>query len=298
VVTLDLVMPELDGLGLLAALKTLTVAPRVVVVTMSDAESELGLAALEAGAVDLVHKPTAIATDRLYELGAELVRKVLIAAEAKSGGGGHGHERAFASKGSSASSPRLARAPHTRLLAIGASTGGPQAITRVIGDLPGDFTVPVAIVLHMPAGYTQAIAERLTKNTHFDVREGEEGMLLPPGRIVIARAGVHLKVVLRGGELVCHLDRDPPMVHCPAVDELFRSAGEACGDRALAVILTGMGVDGLDGARSLHARGGRILAESADSAVVDGMPRVVREAGLAFREAALNDMAAAIVASL
>ncbi len=194
VVTLDLVMPELDGLGVLAALRAVPDAPRVIAVTTSDVESELGLAALDSGAFDLVHKPTAIATDRLYGLGGELVAKVVSAASAGP---------------AISASPQLVRPPaavpaplvavSTQLLVIGASTGGPQAIARLLEALPRALPVPVAVVLHMPPGYIRALAERLTRQTGFDVREAEEGLALIPGRVVIGRAGVHLHVRLSAG---------------------------------------------------------------------------------------------------
>lgn len=296
VVTLDLVMPELDGLGVLAALRSVPDAPRVIAVTTSDVESELGLAALDSGAFDLVHKPTAIATDRLYGLGGELVAKVVSAASAGP---------------AISASPQLVRPPaavpaplvavSTQLLVIGASTGGPQAIARLLEALPRALPVPVAVVLHMPPGYIRALADRLTRQTGFDVREAEEGLALIPGRVVIGRAGVHLHVRLSAGGagLSAHLEPLPIAVpHRPSVDELFTSAATACGSATLGVVLTGMGVDGLAGARAIHGKGGRVLAESAVSAVVDGMPRAVREAGLAEGEAPLEAMAELIVSRL
>jgi two-component system chemotaxis response regulator CheB len=299
VVTLDLVMPELDGLGVLAALRAIQGAPRVIVVTTNEAESELGLAALDAGAIDLVHKPTAIATDRLYGLGAELVTKVVAAAAMASA------ERAGAtappvSRSATEAPPPIAVAG-TELLVIGASTGGPQAITRILTALPANLPVPIAVVLHMPPGYIRALAERLTRQSGFDVREAEEGLRLVAGRVVLGRAGVHLHVrtSAQGGGLVTHLEPSPEQVpHRPSVDELFTSAANACGRRLLGVVLTGMGVDGLSGAHAIHAAGGRVLAESAVSAVVDGMPRAVREAKLATAEAPLDAMAALIVSRL
>jgi two-component system chemotaxis response regulator CheB len=296
VVTLDLVMPELDGLGVLAALRAVKKAPRVIAVTSSEGESELGLAALDAGAVDLVHKPTAIATDRLYGLRAELITKVLSAAAAVS---------------PPSPEPRLERPPArtrppaahhgTKLLVVGASTGGPQAITRLLDTLPRDLPVPIAVVLHMPPGYIRALAERLTRQCGFDVREAEEGMALVAGRVILGRAGMHFQVRASadGDGLLAHLAAEPLDVpHRPSVDELFASAAAAHGAAVLGVVLTGMGVDGLAGARAIHARGGRVLAESAVSAIVDGMPRAVREAGLAEREAPLDQMAALVVSLL
>ena len=291
VITLDLVMPDLDGLGVLRELATRDAPPRVVIVSMTDGDSELGVAALQAGAFDVVHKPTAIATDRLYELGEDLRAKVREAARATS------------------TSPRTAqvvpvaaaslRVTTADLVVIGASTGGPQAISRLLSALPKAFPVPVAVVLHMPPGYTAALAARLDSECALDVLEAREDLLLCPGRVVIARAGMHLKLVRDGTSIRAHLDVMPlETPHRPAVDVLFATAAEAWGARVLGVVLTGMGNDGVVGGRAIHQRGGRILTESESSCVVYGMPRAVVEAGLSSAEAPIELMAALIAAKL
>ena len=283
VITLDMVMPNLDGLGVLAALPR-DLPPRVIVVSMADGESELGIAALEAGAIDLVHKPTALAVTRLYELGDELVQKVKAAMGAR------------ISKVPPKPVAAAARAPFaglrkTSLVVIGASTGGPQALTQIVRALPVDFPAPVAIALHMPPGYTEAFAMRLDGDSAVDVIEAFDDVPLTAGKVVVARAGMHLKVESRGGEMfgrLSFLPMDKP--HRPSVDVLFQSAAAAAGSGVLAVVLTGMGEDGLIGARAVREVNGQIVVESESSCVVYGMPRAVFAAGLADVEVPLGAM--------
>ena len=289
VVTLDLVMPNLDGLGVLRAIGAQPDPPRVVLVSMSDATSDLALDALALGAVDLVHKPTALASDRLYQMADELIAVVLAAAGARA------PSRAVAPVRSIAGPT----APRARLLVIGASTGGPQALTRLVAALPGDLAVPVAVVLHLPAEYTQAFARRLDEAAALAVVEAEDGMSLDPGRVVIARGGIHLVVNRRGEQLVAHLDHSPSTSpHRPSVDVLFESAARAAGGALVGVVLTGMGSDGVIGARAIRAGGGAVLGEAESSCVVYGMPRAVREAGLSDAEAPIDEMSALILSRL
>lgn len=290
VVSLDLVMPGLDGLGVLAALAAMPRPPRVVVVSTSDAQSELGLKVLEAGAVDLVHKPTALATERLYDMGAELQRKVRAAAAARP------RRFAPAPEPAPASARLSAAAPAARLVVIGASTGGPPAVTRLLSALPSDFSVPIAIAVHLPGEYTQAFAQRLDQVSKLHVVVAEDGAKLERGQVVIARGGLHLRITLRAGLLVARLEAEPlASPYRPSVDVLFASAAHAVGRDALAVVLTGMGDDGLAGSRAVKAAGGVVLTESEESCVVYGMPRVVAEAGLSDAQAPIERMAAAIV---
>ncbi len=279
IVTLDLTMPGRDGLDVLRELEG-KARPRVIVVSVSTIDSVPGAEALALGAIDIVSKPSALATDRLYELGNELVQKVLAAAP---------HD--------TPPLPSIVEPPpsnglvhRAELVLIGTSTGGPQALTRLLAALPADLAAPVAIVLHIPVGYTEALAHRLDQSSPLEVVEASPGVELRPGRAVLARAGEHLKLARRGGAIVGHLDALPIRPHVPAVDELFRSGAEIAGPGTLGVVLTGMGDDGLAGARAIHAAGGSLLTESAGSCVVYGMPRVVYEANLGARSAPLDTL--------
>ncbi len=288
VVTLDLVMPNLDGLGVLAALRAGT-PPRVVVVSMAGEESALGIAALHAGAVVVVRKPTALALDRLYDLSAELISAVTTAAAART-------PRPV--DGVAPAGPAPAAAKHA-VLVLGASTGGPQALTRIIKALPGNFPLPVALVLHLPAGYTQPFAERMDRDSDVEVLEAEEGLELLPGRVLVARAGMHLRLQRVGREVRAALDLHPADTpHRPSVDVLFESAAQVYGGRVLAAVLTGMGNDGTRGARAIHAAGGTVLTEAEHSCVVYGMPRCVVEAGVSAGSYGLDLMATELLRRL
>jgi two-component system chemotaxis response regulator CheB len=283
VVTLDLVMPNLDGLGVLRAMPA-EHAPRVVLVSITDANSELAVSALQLGAFDLVQKPTALATDRLYELNDELIKKVLEA----------GRVRRVPSQHSSVVAPvlTLKNSARMRLLVIGASTGGPQAITRLLSALPANFPVPIAIALHIPAGYTDALAARLHEQCALDVAEAREGMLLRPGLAILAQGGQHLRIGAHGEQLRAHVSDQPrDLLYYPSVNVLFESAARATADRTMALVLTGMGDDGCSGAATIRSAGGTILTEDESSCVVYGMPRCVVEAGLSTQSAPLERLA-------
>lgn len=299
VVTLDLVMPHLDGVGLLEALPA-TDAPAVVVVSTSDAHSESGILALERGAVDLVHKPTSLATDHLYDLSGELVSKVRIAAQARPARARRSEVAFSTSVSATPPVPGRVWVPGvTRLVAIGTSTGGPQALSQLLSAMPGDIPVPIAVVLHIPGEYTAALARRLDAGCAIHVVEASEGLQLEPGMAVVARGGLHLKFRRHKGHIVAMLDAAPiSKPHRPSVDVMLESAAEVYGEGVLGVVLTGMGNDGLAGAHAVRAAGGRMLTEAESSCVVYGMPRCVREAGLAEAEAPIDQMAAAILERL
>ena len=290
VVTLDLVMPNLDGIGVLKALPSVN-APCVIIVSISDVASELGVQALELGAVALVHKPTALATERLYDLSAELVAAVRSCASVRRPVVAPALEP-IESIDLEPPSPVKTTAD---LIVVGASTGGPQALTRLVAALPKDFPVPVALVLHIPPEYTAPFAARLDAGSALEVVEAEEGMALVAGRVVVARGGVHLTIVEEAGSLRARLVLQPATTpHRPAVDVLFESAARATGARTLGVILTGMGDDGLSGARAIRQAGGRIITEAESSCVVYGMPRAVAEAGLSNASVAIEGVPALI----
>jgi two-component system chemotaxis response regulator CheB len=292
VVTLDLMMPHLDGLSVLDQLATREARPAVVVVTISGADTEAGLEALERGAVAVVEKPTALATQRLYEMELALVSAVRAAAAARPR-----LDDLRCEKGAPVErAPRSVSPAVAALVVVGTSTGGPQALTRLIPALPAGLPVPMAVALHIPPGYTELLAKRLDEASEVRVVEASEGLVLEPGTVVIARAGMHLSIA-RGREWpIAHVGFDPlDRPHHPSVDVLFETAAEAYGRGVLGVVLTGMGSDGLAGARAIRRHGGRVVTEAESSAIVYGMPRAVHEAGLADLEAPLSQMVEAIL---
>lgn len=274
-ITLDLTMPGLDGLGVLRALAGRP-RPRAVVVSISSIDTELGVEALALGASDVITKPTALASDRLREIGDELIAKLLAV-----------------SRTPIAALATRPRRPHAaaQLILIGASTGGPQALTQLIAALPATLSAPVAVVLHIPFGYTHAMAARLDRLTPLRVVEAEDGLALVPGTIALARGGMHLQIERDGAALRARLAMLPLHPFVPSVNELFRTGVAAVGAGALGVVLTGMGDDGLDGARAIAAAGGSLITEAASTCVVYGMPRAVYDAGLGAEAVPLDQIA-------
>ena len=298
VITCDLNMPEMDGVAFVREQMARRPTP-VVIISVADQTSERALAALDAGAVDIVQKPTALASDRLLEVADDLLDKVKAAALAPM-------RRVFA--GSAAALVRRAAAPMAApitvrsgsrsidVIVIGISTGGPQALKLMIPRLPANLSVPIAVVLHMPVGYTDMYAQKLNEACELTVKEAAEGDELTPGVVLIAPAGRHLLFRRVGERVVAHLDLRPlDTPHRPAADVLFQSAAEIFGARTLAVVMTGMGSDGREGAAWVKAKGGQVLTEAEESCVVYGMPRSVDEAGLSDGSVALEQMAGAIV---
>jgi two-component system, chemotaxis family, protein-glutamate methylesterase/glutaminase len=283
VVTLDLMMPALDGIGVLHALAGRP-RPRVIVVSVSGGDTELGAEALALGAIDLVAKPTAMASDRLNEIGGELVEKVRAAGAP-----------AVLPSAEGVPAPRAAPAERAELVMIGTSTGGPQALTRIVAALPANLAAPVAIVLHIPVGYTEALAARLDKLAAAHVVEASDGLALTPGLVVLARAGSHLRIARHQAGLRAEVSPLPIRRFTPSVDELFTSGALAVGKRALGIVLTGMGDDGLVGAQAIAAAGGALITEAASTCVVYGMPRVVYEARIGATSLALHSIADEIV---
>lgn len=292
VITLDLLMPDLDGLGVLRALPKVG-APRVIVVSASASDSDLALEALQMGAVDLITKPTPLPTDRLYDLSADLITKVKAAAIA---------QPLLPIVEDHTGQKRIVEAtqsPTASLIVIGTSTGGPQALTNLFKSLPAGLPVPIAIALHIPAGYTAPLAARLTKLGVVPVEEAADGMLLVAGQAVIAPGGMHLRIEKVNDQYFARVSREPSdSLHHPSVDVLFSSAAKSAGSGALGLIMTGMGSDGNAGAKSIREVGGRVLAESASSCVVFGMPRCVIEGGLANAQAPLDQLADLLVAQV
>lgn len=290
VITLDLVMPRRDGVAFLRAQNARRPVP-VVVCSIAHQSGTLALEAFEAGAVEFVQKPTALATDRVYEIADELIAKVIAAS-----GVTPRAERATAPAVVPARPTRARTAETVEAVVLGISTGGPQALRQVIPRFPADFPVPLVVVLHMPVGYTAMYARRLDDISKLEVVEVEAGAVLHPGVVWVAPAGHHLTFGrVPGGEVRAQLDLRPhDTPHRPSVDVLFTSAADVFGSRVLGVVMTGMGQDGLLGAGHIKAQGGRIVTEAESSCVVYGMPRAVEAAGLSDRSVTLERMADAI----
>jgi two-component system, chemotaxis family, protein-glutamate methylesterase/glutaminase len=294
VITLDLVMPNLDGLGVLHALRELGgMAPRVVVVSMSDTQGDLAIAALREGALEIVQKPTSLANDRLYDLSDELTRKVTAAASARVSS-----QRARLPP-STPALPVVHTTPRHELVIIGASTGGPQAVGALLAALPSDFPVPIAVVIHIPPGFSQSLAEHLDRDCQLSVAEASNGALLQPGLALVARAGEQLSFGRTSDGYRARVGHEPGgQLHRPSLDVTLNSAAAVARGPVLGIVLTGMGSDGLEGARAVQKKGGTLLTQTEASCVVYGMPRVVWEAGIATAEASIEGMPALLAKHL
>ncbi len=291
VVTLDLMMPDMDGITFLHEQMARRPVP-VVVLSIADESSEAVLSALDVGAVDFVQKPTALATEKVYEIGDELIEKVKAAASVSLA-----NIRAEPPAPLPVPPIAMQQPGNIDIVVIGVSTGGPQALKYLIPQLPAHFPVPIGIVIHMPVGYTEMLAKKLDELSPLNVIEAHEGDIVSPGVVMIAPAGRHLSFQRRiDGMVVAHLDVRPvDTLHRPAVDVLFRSTSEVFGERVLGVVMTGMGSDGQQGAAWIKAQGGRIWTEAEATCVVYGMPRSVDEALLSDRQVRLDELAQALM---
>ena len=292
VITLDLMMPRLDGLGFLERQMASRPLP-VIVVSTAGGQHDLVLKALEAGAVDFVHKPSALANERLLEMGEELIEKLKMATDMRS----KRFEPAPLAKRVAASSGPARGRGCVDAIVIGISTGGPQGLKYLIPRLPADFLIPIAVVLHIPAGFTEMFAARLDELSGLKVMEAREGSPLRPGLVLIAPGGRHLTFRRNAaGAVVAHVNAQPiDALHVPSVDVLFESAAKIFRDRLLGIVMTGMGSDGRNGAARIKEQGGHVYTEAEESCVVHGMPAAVVEAGLSDRSIPLDRLAEAIM---
>ena len=282
VVVLDVEMPDMSGLEVLAALKAAgRKVPVVMCSTLTMRGASATVEALTLGASDYVTKPsTGSREDSLRQLREELVPKLVALGRRRA-------PQALPAR----SVPRPRPAARPSLVAIGVSTGGPNALADVVAGFPSDLRVPVVIVQHMPPTFTTMLAQRLDKCGPLTVVEAQGGEELAAGHVYLAPGGHHLRV--DGARLA--LDDGPPENSCrPAVDVLFRSAAATHGSGTLAVVLTGMGKDGYEGARLVREAGGQVLAQDEPTSVVWGMPRFVVEGGLADAVLPLDAVAAEI----
>ncbi len=289
-VTLDIDMPGMDGLEALVEIRKLyPKLPVIMFSTHTERGAMITLDALARGASDYVAKPSPSETpERSHErVRKELLRKIKSLCA----------ERAPQPQ-PEPESTRLSDRPQSRIdvVAIGTSTGGPGALSELIPQLPPDLPVPIVIVQHMPPLFTRLLAERLNTIAPLEVREGKEGEKLQRGQVWIAPGGHHMTVVRRGTDFLLGLNRDPEENSCrPAVDVLFRSLAQTYGANVLAVVLTGMGSDGTQGAAAVREAGGEVIVQDEESSVIWGMPGKVVAANLADRVFPLSGIAPELV---
>jgi two-component system chemotaxis response regulator CheB len=296
VVTLDVKMPRLGGLEALQQIMDQCPTPVLLLSSQTSEGADITMRGLDLGAMDFIDKSTVQGNMNLLNLSKDLVARVRALASVPR------HRLVHAAPGPvlPVPRPRPAVSPQVDLVVIGTSTGGPPALQQIIPRLPAPFPGTILIVQHMPVGFTRSLAERLDQRSLLPVREAEDGEPLVPGLVLIAPAGRHMKVRRRGHQAPrVWLDDEPlAALHRPSVDVLMTSVARVYGSRALGIVLTGMGTDGVEGLRAIRAGGGRTLAESEESCVIYGMPKAALEAGVAQRAVPLARMADEILAAV
>ena len=305
VIVLDIEMPVMDGLTAIPELLKVNRQTKILMAsTLTQRNAEFSLKALNLGATDYLPKPTSagegLSRDE-FEL--DLVRKV------RAIGRINARRRALGTAGGATAStaaapaatrvktrPLPARVRRPEVLAIGSSTGGPQALMKLLKAVPSSIGIPVVITQHMPATFTKTLAGHLDTQTSWTCAEGQQGDILKPGHAYVAPGDFHMLMKRAGTQLTLEVNQDPKENFCrPAVDPMYRSVADALGDRALGIILTGMGHDGLEGTKYLLDKGGALISQDEESSVVWGMPGAVAKAGLSSMVAPIEQLAKEVV---
>lgn len=308
-ILLDLEMPEMDGLAVLAHVKNNHPNTAVIMVSGQNARAtEATISALEQGALDFIRKPDGLDPEASRSELRETLRPLLRMLRTRLNLRGSVAMPSIPSSRTTLAPPALPipQAAISRaslpdrfdVVGIGVSTGGPNALGEVIPRLPKDFPVPVLLVQHMPPGFTASLAEHLDKRSEMRVAEAVEGEAILPGKVYIAPGGKHMVVRRKAGAggnadtLVVGLSDAPPENSCkPSVDVLFRSMAAQYDGRMLAVVMTGMGNDGCEGVRAMKRRGTYCISQTSDTCVVYGMPMAVDDAGLSDERVQLSSIA-------
>lgn len=293
-VILDVEMPEMDGLTTLRELRrTHPRLPVILFSALTERGAAVTLEGLALGASDYFTKPSNLGG---LDASMQVIREQMIP-EIKALCAGAAHRALRGGSLPGVAPPRpTTRSGMIEVVAIGTSTGGPNALAEVFAGLPADFPVPLLIVQHMPPTFTRLLAERLTAQYALRVDEGRSGAVPQPGQAWVAPGDHHMIVVRDGTQVRLLVHQDPPENSCrPAVDVLFRSVAQAYGGKCLAVVLTGMGQDGLRGCEAIRAAGGQVLAQDEATSVVWGIPGAVARAGLADRVIPLSLVSAEVM---
>jgi two-component system chemotaxis response regulator CheB len=286
VITLDVEMPNMNGLEFLEKIMRLRPMPVVMVSTLTQRGAETTIQALEIGAVDYFPKPTEHVAQILEESAAELAQKVKAAARARVRAKSQGQKRA---------APVADYTSDGRIVAIGASTGGVEALIEVLSAFPKNCP-PTLITQHMPGHFTKTFADRLARLNHLDVQEASDGAVVEPGRVYLAPGGeAHLELSGRNTRRCKLLRSGPVNGHRPSVDVLFQSVARTAEDKAVGVILTGMGKDGAQGLKLMHEAGATTIGQDEASAVIYGMPRAAFELGAVERQLPLDQIGPEVI---
>ena len=295
VLTLDVEMPRMDGVAFLRKLMPQYPIPVVMVSSLTQRGKQITIDALEAGAVDFVAKPTSNVAAGLNAMLMELRAKIKIASTANVS---HWKGKRIEQRSATVRSSKALAESTDKVIAIGASTGGTEAIRRVVEEFPA--TSPgVVIVQHMPGGFTKMFSDRLNQLCQMQVKEAENGDRVRSGLVLVAPGGIQMKVVRSGGfyEVRCG-GTDKVSGHCPSVDVMMHSVAEQVGANAIGAMLTGMGQDGAEGMLAMKRAGARCIAQDEATSVVLGMPKVAFEKGGADRLVPLDKIASTLLGLL
>lgn len=307
VVLLDNVMPVLDGLKTLARIMKECPTPVVMVSALGERAEEITLTAFEYGAVDLIQKPEGILSQSMPDMAEEICRKIRAAAKANL-------ENLECMRNQELEKPKINKSEEKieenrswketasvrNVLAIGASTGGPRALEKLISSFPADIPAAVLVVQHMPAGFTASLSKRLNSKTALRVKEAQEGDTIEEGTVLVAPGNYHMEIVQKTvnglKKEVVHLSCGPKELGSrPSVNALFRSIAPIYGSKVVSLVLTGMNCDGADGAEQVKKMGGKVIAEAQSSCVIYGMPKEVVRRKLADFVLPLDKIAEEII---
>ncbi len=293
-ITLDLEMPNMDGFTFLRIVMSSFVKP-ILVISSRGSRSDV-FKALELGAIDFIEKPSAVASTKLMDIREILEEKIRLIPHLKIEKIRKRRSAVVEDKTTPFVEEVVRDQLDVRVIAIGASTGGPPALSMVLPQLHKGLDVRVVVSQHMPAGFTRQFAERLNRLCDFDVREAVDGEEVQAGSILIAPGGYHLTFERKGGTVWTSLTpKSEEDTYTPSIDRMFSSASEVWGEGVLGVVLTGMGNDGRCGSVDIKENGGFIIAESQETAVVFGMPNSVISAGIADVVLPLHDLGKILV---
>lgn len=306
-VTMDIEMPRMDGLTALRHIMESDPVPVMMVSSITTDGAEATLEALELGAVDFIPKQLSYVSLDIVKIKEDLLAKIKNIVSRKHVLMARLRQRARFARITADARPKPApdythttpplRKRHHKidLVAIGSSTGGPPALNSVISQLPTNLPVGIVIAQHMPPMFTRTLAERLNSSSRLTVKEAEDGDPVEPGHVYVSPGGKHLLVKKYGGRVRAVVSAEPSdTLYKPCVDVMFNSVAQTCGQTTLAVVLTGMGANGVKGARNIKSRGGLLIAQNEATCVVYGMPRAVVEARLADHVLPIDNIAAEI----
>lgn len=292
VITLDIEMPRMDGITFLKKLMVHYPIPTIIISSLSEEGSEMALEAIEAGAVDVITKPKVNVLNGIEEIAFQIIEKVKGAARSKNIK--NFTMKALIDRKKETKGQSMTKTTD-KIVAIGASTGGPEAVYRIIEKLPYNF-LPVIIVIHMPAGFTKSYAKRLNASCRVEVKEAEDGDKLYRGRVLIAPGDYQMYLRRSGSYYYVDVKQDSIYKHHrPAVDPMFFSVAEYAGKNSIGVILTGMGKDGAEGMLKMKENGAFNYGQDEKSSIVYGMPKVAFEIGAVDKVMDLDKIAEELI---